>query len=180
MGNNRPAASEPEQRALDGSPDKGSRTLVRELRHTFHVDASCNLDRGIVGIGVVMRANENVWRKPGPIVDTFFEAYVGIPPGDAEKFAIFRALEIAAERSATRVKVRSDYNHMRTSLKEDHALGAGLDRTDLHGRVLRLAALFQEVKFAYVRRRKNQTAHHLARKAVRECTPVRRDLEPPA
>jgi hypothetical protein len=65
---------------------------------------------------------------------------------------------------------------MRKTLKKDHASGTGLDRSDLHGGVLNLAAQFQEVKFAYVPRRKNQEAHQLARKAVNECTPLRRNM----
>ncbi len=140
------------------------------LRHTFFVDASCDLDRGVVGIGIVMRTTERPGRRPGPVAHTFSEAYAGIPSGAAEKFAILRALEIAAEYSATRVKVRSDYNSMRTALKTDHAAAKGLDRRDLHGKVLKLAAQFQEVKFAHVSRRKNQEAHRLARRAVHQCT----------
>ena len=144
------------------------------LRHTFFVDASIDLDRGIVGIGIVMRATEKPGHSPGPIATEFSEAYLGIPPSAAEKFAIFRALEIAAGHSATCVKIRSDFNQMRTELKVDHGAAVGLDREDLHGSVLKSAVKFQEVKFSFVSRRKNQEAHRLARKAVRECKPNQR------
>lgn len=144
------------------------------LRHTFFVDASYDYDRRIAGIGVVMRATEKPGRRPGPIAEKFSEAYLGIPPGAAEKFAVLRALEIAAAHSATRVKVRSDCSQMRTRLKLDHGRGVGLDRHDLHGSVLRLAATFQEVKFSFVQRRRNQEAHRLARMAVREGQPAQR------
>lgn len=163
-------------KALGRILESGLKTNMAEMRHTFFVDASCDLDRGVIGIGVVMRATEKPGRRPGPVVESFAEAYVGISHRQAEKFAVFRALEIAAEYSAARVKVRSDYNYMRTTLKKDHASGAGLDRKDLHGGVLNLAAQFREVKFAYVPRRKNQEAHRLARKAVHECTPLRRNV----
>lgn len=140
---------------------------MRGVRHTFLVDASCDFSRGIVGIGVVMRATEKPGSRPGPIVDTYSEAYARVPPGAAEKFAILRALEIASEHSARRVKIRSDYNYMRRTLKRDHASDVGGEREDLHGTILRLARDFEEVKFAYVPRRKNQEAHRLARDATR-------------
>ncbi len=65
---------------------------------------------------------------------------------------------------------------MRTKLKKDHKEGAGQGGDDLHGTILRLAAQFAEVKFAYVPRRKNQIAHFLARKAAREGTPQTRQV----
>ena len=90
-------------------------------------------------------------------------------------FAVLRALEISADRGFRVVKVRSDYNYMRRQLKDAHKRGEGRDRDDLQGRILRLTTRFDEVKFAYQPRRRNQGAHKLARRAVREAVPMRRD-----
>jgi ribonuclease HI len=144
------------------------------LRHTFFVDASCDCDRGVVGIGGVLRATAKPGNRPGPVVATFCESYVGVPMGQAEKFAVLRALEIATDLSLSRVKIRSDVNSMRRALKRDHARGTWLDGSFVHRRILNLARMFEEVKFAYVPRRKNNDAHQLARRAVRECSPVGR------
>jgi ribonuclease HI len=141
------------------------------VRHTLMVDASCDHRRQIVGIEIVVHQA----RKPGRnglVIDQVREAYRGVPPGLAEMFAVLRALEISAERGFQIVKVRSDYNHMRRQLKDAHERGEGHDRPDLQGRILRLASQFDEVKFAYQPRRKNQNAHKLARTAAREASPI--------
>ena len=80
-------------------------------------------------------------------------------------------LHIAKKRGYRLVKVRSDYNSMRTKLKRDHARNVGHCRTNMDGTILRLAKEFDEVKFAYQARRKNQIAHRLARIAATELEP---------
>lgn len=127
-----------------------------------------SFDRGVVGIGIVMRVRESPSSRPGPVVAQFAEAYRRLPTRSAEKLAVLRALEIAAESSAVRVRVRSDYNHMSRRLKEDHAAGVEASSTSLHGAILGLARSFEEVKFSDVPRRKNQEAHGLARRAAAE------------
>jgi ribonuclease HI len=130
------------------------------------VDASYDAERGVAGIGIVHHAGSRAGRN-GPVIATYSEAYVGIPPHDIEEFALLRALEIAVSHQATRVKLRSDYNYMRRQLKALHRsasvppLGA-----DLRSTVLRLAGTFTDVRFGYVARRKNGWAHRLARAAV--------------
>ncbi len=143
------------------------------IRHTVMVDASCNHREGIVGVGLVVHQAHRPGRN-GVVVDQLFESYRGVPPGLAEMFAVLRALEVSAERGFRIVKVRSDYNHMRRQLRDAHERGEGHDRDDLHGRILRLTSCFDQVKFAYQPRRKNQNAHKLARRAVREASPVAR------
>jgi ribonuclease HI len=143
------------------------------IRHTIMVDASCNHRAGIVGVGLVVHQTHRPGRN-GTVVDRLYEAYRGVPAGLAEMFAVFRALEVSAERGFRVVKVRSDYTHMRRQLKDAHTRGEGCDRENLQGRILRLASHFDEVKFAYQPRRKNQNAHQLARRAVREASPAAR------
>jgi hypothetical protein len=63
---------------------------------------------------------------------------------------------------------------MRTALKENYRAGRGQDWRNLQGLFLRLAREFDQVKFAWIIRRKNQEAHFLARKAKLESTPVMR------
>lgn len=142
------------------------------VRHALIVDASCDYGRRVVDVGIVVREARRPGRR-GPVVDQLCEAYRGVPPGLAEMFAVLRALEISAERGFRIVKVRSDYNYMRRQLKDAHKRGEGRDRHDLQGHILRLASQFDEVKFAYQPRRKNQNAHRLARQG-REATPTTR------
>ena len=143
------------------------------VRHTLMVDASCDYRQRIVGVGIVVHEARRPGRN-GVVVDQLCEAYRGVPPGLAEMFAVLRALEISAERGFRIVKVRSDCNHMRRQLKDAHERGQGGDRDDLQDRVLRLASQFEEVKFAYEPRRKNQNAHRLARRGAREASPAAR------
>jgi len=143
------------------------------VRHTLMVDASCDYGQRIVGVGIVVHEARRPGRN-GLVVDHICEAYRGVPPGLVEMFAVLRALEISAERGFRIVKVRSDYNYMRRQLRDAHKRGFGQDRHDLQGRILRLASRFDEVKFAYQARCKNQNAHRLARRGVREATPATR------
>jgi hypothetical protein len=89
-----------------------------------------------------------------------------------EQFAVLRALEIAFERGYRLLRVRSDYNKMRIVLKDDYQAGVVQEEHNLRGMILRLARKFDQIKFAWVPRRRNQEAHFLARKAVLQSTPV--------
>lgn len=142
---------------------------MTELRYTFKVDASYHLKRK-TGIGIVIHETDKP-RKNGLVIDEISELYLDIPAGVTEKFAVFRALEIALLRNYEIVRIRSDYNSMREQLKKDHKMNTGQERDDLHGLILRLAQRFKGVKFLYQPRRKNQVAHRLARKAVGELLP---------
>lgn len=92
-----------------------------------------------------------------------------------ELFAVFRALEIASERGFRRVKIRSDYNYMRKTLKKLYRRQDTQNGTDLQGRVLRLTIAFDEVRFAYTPRRKNHIAHQLANWARKEAPVFHRE-----
>ena len=146
------------------------------MKHTITVDASYDRTAGVVGIGIIVQGTDKP-KKRGQILSRHCEAYQGVSSNCMEKLAVLRALEIASELKCQYVKVRSDYNSMRTKLKKDHKQGVGHKREDLHGTILRLARQFEEVKFAYVPRRKNQIAHSLARKAIREVAPQSNPLQ---
>lgn len=79
------------------------------VSHTLMVDASCDYEQRIVGVGIVVHQARRPGRN-GLVVDQLCEAYRGVPPGLAEMFAVLRALEVSAERGFRIVKVRSDYN----------------------------------------------------------------------
>jgi ribonuclease HI len=144
--------------------------VMGELIYTFKVDASYDLKRKVTGIGIVIHETDKP-RKNGIVIDEISELYSDIQANVTEKFAIFRALEIALERNYEIVRIRSDYNYMRKQLKKDHKMNTENERNDLHGLIIRYAKKFKEVKFLYQPRRKNHAAHRLARKAVEELTP---------
>ena len=146
------------------------------LWYTFRVDASYDLKRNVTGIGIVVSTRVKPKKsRPGLTLTELAEAYVGIPPDMCEKFAIFRALELAAGHGARLVQVCSDDNQLRRALKQDLEAGTGLDRVDLHGEILRLAAALDQVKFPWFRRRRNVEAHRLSRVAVRDVPPKERN-----
>lgn len=147
-----------------------SKEPMSRLKYTFNVDASYDLKRRVTGIGIVIHETDQP-RKNGLVINEISELYSDVPAGGIEKFAVFRALEIAYERNYEILRIRSDYNSMRTKLKEDHKAGTGHERDDLHGLILRYAKKFTEVKFLYCLRRRNQIAHRLARKAIKELVP---------
>ena len=152
---------------------------MNPIKHTIIVDASYNHEREVVGIGLIVRATNKPKAKSkrgGPIVSQYSEAYIGISSTDMEEFAILRALEIASSHGYRFVKVRSDYNSMRTKLQKDRKEQRGHNRNDLHGMILRLAKQFEEVQFFYQPRRKNQIAHQLSRFAAKELGPIKRYL----
>src|SRR5215831_13519251 len=97
-------------------------TTLRPVWHTFRVDASFDNQRGITGIGLILRATNKPGRD-GTVLASFSEAYLGLPVQVGEQFAVFRALEIASERGYRLLRVRSDYNQMRTALKDDYKAG---------------------------------------------------------
>ncbi len=153
-----------------------SQRPMSRLKYTFRVDASYDLKRRVAGIGIVIHETDQP-RKNGPVIDEISELYSDVPAGGIEKFAVFRALEIAYERNYEIVHIRSDYNSMRRKLKKDHKANTGHEKDDLHALILRYAKKFKGVKFLYCPRRKNQLAHRLARKAVKELIPLRSQLK---
>ncbi len=152
-------------------------TALRPVWHTFRVDASFDAPRGITGIGLILRATNKAGRD-GEVVARFSEAYMGLPIQAGEQFAVLRALEIASERGYRFLRVRSDYNKMRSELKDDYQSGVVPAEHNLRAMILRLAQKFDQIKFAWIPRRRNQEAHSLARKAVLQSAPaVREDLQ---
>jgi ribonuclease HI len=157
-----------------GSEEMHGSPILRPVWHTFRVDASFDKQRGITGIGLILRATDKAGRD-GPVVARFSEAYIGLPIQAGEQFAVLRALEIASERGYRLLRVRSDYNKMRIVLKDDYQAGVVQDEHNLRGIILRLAQTFDQVKFAWIPRRRNQEAHSLARKAVLQTPPLVRE-----
>lgn len=141
-------------------------------RQTLIVDASYDDNTGRTGIGIAVHETDKP-RRNGTLIDQVAECYTGIPPGHGEMLAVYRALELGAERGFTVVKIRSDYNHMRQSLKKSYERGSRIDG-NLKGGIMRLARRYESVHFGYTPRRKNQMAHSLARAAVKEKTPMHR------
>jgi ribonuclease HI len=160
-----------------GSKDMHGDATLRPVWHTFRVDASFDKQQGITGIGLILRATNKAGRD-GAVVARFSESYIGLPIQAGEQFAVLRALEIAFERGYRLLRVRSDYNQMRIVLKDDYQAGVVQEEHNLRGMILRLARKFDQIKFAWIPRRRNQEAHFLARKAVLQSTPVvREDVE---
>jgi ribonuclease HI len=157
-----------------GSENMHGNAILRPVWHTFRVDASFDQQRRITGIGLILRATDKGGRD-GAFVARFSEAYIGLPTQAGEQFAVLRALEIAFERGYRLLRVRSDYNRMRIGLKEAYQAGVVQDGRSLRGMILCLAQQFDQVKFAWIPRRRNQEAHSLARKAVLQSTPVVRE-----
>jgi ribonuclease HI len=143
------------------------------VRHTLIVDASYDHRRDVMGVGIAVHEADRPGRN-GVLIDQIGEAYSGIPDGVGELLAVHRALEIARARGFAVVRVRSDYNQMRKTLKRDHDSRTGCDRGDLHGSILQLADEFESVEFAYKPKRKNRMAHELARCAAKEMAPIHR------
>jgi ribonuclease HI len=145
--------------------------LPKRTEHTFRVDASYDRSRGVTGIGLVLHRSIRS-KRDGAVIATFGEAYRDVPAGLIEKFAVFRALEIAKEWGFSEVRIRSDYNWMRTRLQHDHRAGSPSEGRDiLHDLVLQAAREFDRVRFAWVPRRRNHQAHRLARRAAQELSP---------
>jgi ribonuclease HI len=152
-------------------------TALRPVWHTFRVDASFHEQRGVTGIGLVLQATNKPGRD-GTVLAKFSEAYTGLPVQIGEQFAVLRAMEIASERGYRLLRVRSDYNQMRRALKRDYEAGTFPDRQTLRVMILRLAQKFDQIKFAWIPRRKNQEAHFLARRAVLDgAMLVREDMQ---
>jgi len=145
-----------------------------ERKHTFIVDASYDYDSKIIGIGMAIHQADKPKRN-GILIDQLSEAYKGIPPCIIEMFAVYRALEIGKEREYRIIRVRSDYNQMRTKLKNSYKERMGFNRNDLHGEIMRITRYFELVQFAYKPRRRNQMAHVLARRARHIENPIIRE-----
>jgi len=131
-----------------------------EYIHTLTVDASHDEATGLVGIGIVLQQRIGKGRR-GPIIEQIAECHGCVRSGQGEMLAIVRALEVAGERGLSHIKVRSDYNLLRRSLRAKHR--EGLTDVGLGGHALRLARRFDWIDFGYVPRRKNQLAHSFAR-----------------
>jgi ribonuclease HI len=160
-----------------GSKNMQGDTTPRPVWHTFRVDASFHQQRGITGIGMVLQATNKPGRD-GTVLAKFSEAYTGLPVQIGEQFAVLRAMEIAAERGYRLLRVRSDFNQMRKALKHDYEAGTFPDRQSLRVMILHLARQFDQMKFAWIPRRKNHEAHCLARRAVLHSTMlVREDMQ---
>ena len=154
--------------------DMYGKATLRPVWHTFRVDASFDKQRGITGIGLILRATNKPGRD-GAVLARFSEAYIGLPVQAGEQFAVLRALEIASERGYRLLRVRSDYNKMRIVLKDDYRAGVVQDEHNFRGMILRLAQELDQVKFAWIPRRRNQEAHSLARRAMLQSVPVMRE-----
>ena len=157
-----------------GSKNMHENATLRPVWHTFRVDASFHKQKGITGIGLILRATNKPGRD-GAVVARFSEAYIGLPVQIGEEFAVLRALEIASERGYRLLRVRSDYNQMRIALKHDYEAGVVPDEHNLRAMILGIAERFDQIKFAWIPRRRNQEAHSLARKAVLQTAPLVRD-----
>ncbi|GAB6044145.1 reverse transcriptase-like protein [Endothiovibrio diazotrophicus] len=148
-----------------------------ETKYTFIANASHDEKNKITGIGMALHQADKPKRN-GVLIEEIKEAYDGIPNKIIELFAIYRALEIARERNYQIVRVRSDYNLIRTKLKEGYEQHIGFEREDLHGEILRMTSDFKLIQFSYKPRRKNQMARQLAREARTLNSPIRRtDLD---
>lgn len=139
---------------------------MRAWEHTLTVDASVDEVKQVAGIGILIQQRSGQ-RGRGPIVGRIAELHRGIRPGTAEELAVLRALEVAIQRGFSRVKIRSDHNQMRRTLREQCRRHRVSDGDELPRRILALADLFEFVHFAWVPRRRNQAAHALARHALR-------------
>jgi ribonuclease HI len=100
------------------------------LHHTITVDGSYGFARAVAGVGLVIQQSDRP-RRRGQVVDTIAEAFVGVPAGHVEALAVLRALEIAAERAFRILKIRSDHNQLRRTLREHHRSQDGQERDDL-------------------------------------------------
>ena len=144
------------------------------MRQTLIVDASFNHDTGATGIGIVIhQTSKMTGNRNGEIIDEISESFLDIRSGHGEMLALFRAMQISKARGFKTIKLLSDFNAMRTALKESYREQAGYDRVGLFGEVMRLSREFYLVKFGYKERRKNQMAHKLARIGAKDIEPVR-------
>ncbi|NQZ59620.1 MAG: hypothetical protein HRT88_19385, partial [Lentisphaeraceae bacterium] len=66
------------------------------------------------------------------------------------------------------LKLRSDYNQLRTALKKSYENQRASDKTGLFAEIIRLANMIEVVRFAYKPRRKIQMARSLAQIGARD------------
>ena len=119
-----------------------------KFKHTFVVDASYNLQRKVTGIGIVIHESDRPKRN-GSIIDEISELYNNIPSSDSEKFAVFRALEIARNRNYRIVHVFTDYNYLKKHLKAAYERKISTGGDLILEKILQLANGFQEIEFKY-------------------------------
>ncbi len=143
------------------------------VRQTMIVDASYDQWKGRTGIGIAVHETDRPGRN-GMLIDQIGECYEGIPPGQGEIFAVYRALEIGLDRGFRILRIRSDYNQMRKGLKKSYEAGEGSNGAGLKECILRLAKHYDSVHFGYKPKRKSQMARGLAREAVRDGRPLTR------
>jgi ribonuclease HI len=109
--------------------------------------------------------------RNGEIIDRIVEGHRRIFHDHGEAFAILRALQIARDREFRYVRIRCDYNSLRTRLKEDYK-GARVSRgSPYYADILEISKSFEEVKFGFTPRRKNLNAHRLSRQGARHAPP---------
>jgi hypothetical protein len=130
------------------------------------VAASHDARRRVLGLGFVLHETDRPGRN-GPVVARLAEAIPDHPGIAADASAIKRALEIARQRGARHVCVRSSHNSTRRLLR-DASRGRAPRRpaAPLHDQILQLASSFDEVRFAFQPRRQNDAARLLARRAL--------------
>jgi ribonuclease HI len=142
---------------------------MTEWVHTFTVGASRNYNHGTTGIGIVLQGRPmqdgKLGGRRGPIIEQLSELHQKVSPGMDGAFAIVRALEIALDRGYSRVRIRSDHNHERRKLRQQHR-SQTTAADPVRARILDLARRFIWADFRYVPRRKNQLARRLARAAL--------------
>jgi ribonuclease HI len=143
------------------------------MRQALIVDASFNFETNVTGLGIAIHETDRIAKgRNGILINELSEAYLGIQDGHGEMLALFRALEISLSRGYKVVRLRSDYNAMRKSLKKSYEDNVGFDRIGLYGELMKLTQHFESVQFGYKPRRKNQMAHGLSRIGSKEMEPV--------
>jgi ribonuclease HI len=138
--------------------------MPKLYKHTLTIDASVDARRRVVGVGIVIQESIG-GRGRGPIIDRLAEFHPWFDLGNAEEFAIFRALTVARDRGYTRIKIRCDDNATRTAIRKAHRGSHVQAPAGLRSKLLTLASTFDYVDFGWVPRRKNQQAHALSRSA---------------
>ena len=142
------------------------KNLLHSPRYTIFVDASFNSDEDLTGIGIVIH-HATIAGRNGEIVDRIAEGHSDIVHNQGEAFGILRALELARDRGYRIIRIRCDYNSLRRSLKKDHQEGKVSRDSAYYSDILEIARSFDEVKFGFTPRRKNQNAHRLSRLAAK-------------
>jgi hypothetical protein len=146
-------------------------------RLTIMVGVSYDAASRLLGVGLVLHEADRPGRN-GMVVGRVSETHPGASPADADELSILRALEVAVARGTRRLCVRSSNNAVRRRFKEEFRSGSAGDGTsELHSRILQLASTFDEMRFAFQLRRRNDAARSLARAAI-HARPASRQARP--